>query len=347
MYSLVLLTMLTLGAHPPVLLAQAPADDNVSELLAEPKAAPGEGAKSAPVTAESAAGAPPAAATDKEKAANEKSIASAAGVDAGDVAKDGESTSAEGTETAAAGDGWLTKVMSQGAIGYMFAGGFFMWPILILGIICGGVIIERYRSLQMLQTDTAGLRAEVHTLLQEDRVEEAYRLCDSQQGPVPAILATGLRQFLVLRRLGYDPGRIEENVIKAMDDYGVHIVAAMERHLPMLATISSVAPMLGFLGTVQGMVVSFDDIVRTMGETNIVEAAAAGIKVSLLTTVLGLVVGIPAFMSFNYFTGVINRYVLDVEESATELIQVVTLQMALNSKEQEASPERVPVYEKG
>ena len=132
-----------------------------------------------------------------------------------------------------------------------------------------------------------------------------------------------------------------------MDDYGVHIVAALERHLPMLATISSVAPMLGFLGTVQGMVVSFDDIVRTMGETNIVEAAAAGIKVSLLTTVLGLVVGIPAFMSFNYFTGVINRYVLDVEESATELIQVVTLQMALNSKEQDEAPERVPVYEKG
>lgn len=347
MYALVLLTLITLGAQPPVILAQAPTGDAASELLApEPKAAPAGGAKAAPATAESAAGAPPSAANDADKAAAEKSAADAAGVSTGDAAEGAEGAeAAEGAADAApaAGDSWLSKVMNQGAIGYLFAGGFFMWPILLLGVVCGGVIIERYRSLQMLSTDTTALRSEVHTLLQEDRVEEAYRLCDSQQGPVPAILATGLRQFLVLRRLGYDPGKIEENVIKAMDDYGVHIVAALERHLPMLATISSVAPMLGFLGTVQGMVVSFDDIVRTMGETNIVEAAAAGIKVSLLTTVLGLVVGIPAFMSFNYFTGVINRYVLDVEESATELIQVVTLQMALNSKEQETAGERVPV----
>jgi len=78
------------------------------------------------------------------------------------------------------------------------------------------------------------------------------------------------------------------------------------------------------------MVVSFDDIVMSLGKTNIVEAAAAGIKVSLLTTVLGLIVGIPAFTAFNYFTSVINRFVLEVEESASELIESVTLQMAMN-----------------
>jgi biopolymer transport protein ExbB len=96
--------------------------------------------------------------------------------------------------------------------------------------------------------------------------------------------------------------------------------------------------MIGFLGTVQGMVVSFRDIVAQMGEKNIVEAAAAGIMVSLLTTVFGLIVGIPAFMAFNYYTSVINRFVLDVEESATELIETVTLQMALLQQE-ETQPE--------
>ena len=80
------------------------------------------------------------------------------------------------------------------------------------------------------------------------------------------------------------------------------------------------------------MVISFDDIVLHMGEQNIVEAAAAGIKVSLLTTVLGLLVGIPAFVAFNYFTSVINRFVLDVEESAADLIEAVTFQLALAGK---------------
>lgn len=207
-----------------------------------------------------------------------------------------------------------------------------MWPILLLGIVAAGVIIERYRSLKMLNTNVEDLKRRVHDLLHEDRIEEALALCDSQQGPVPAILSAGLRKFLLLRRLNYDAARTEEQVVKAMDDYAIHIVAALERHIPILATVSSAAPMIGFLGTVQGMVIAFKDIVDKMGETNIVEAAASGIQVALLTTVLGLIVGIPAFIAFNYFTSVINRFVLEVEESATELMETVMLQMALREQ---------------
>ncbi|MDB5388516.1 MAG: MotA/TolQ/ExbB proton channel [Planctomycetaceae bacterium] len=227
---------------------------------------------------------------------------------------------------------WYVEMMSTGLMGYMVAGGIFMWPILILGILAVGVIIERFRSLKLLNTDTSLLRKQVLELLQSDRVEEALQLCDRQQGPVPAILSQGLRKLLLLQRLNYDPGKIQEQVVKSMDDYGVHIVAALERHLPILATVSSVGPMIGFLGTVQGMVVSFAQIVADSQAgtgQNIVVSAADGIMVSLLTTVLGLMVGIPAFIGFNYFTSVINRFVLDVEESAAELIEAVTLQMAL------------------
>ncbi len=232
---------------------------------------------------------------------------------------------------------WYIDMLSSGLMGYMIDGGIFMWPILFLGILAVGVVIERYRSLKMLQTDTTQLRAQVLELLQADRVEEALKLCDSQQGPVPAILSQGLRKLLLLQRLNYDPGKIQEQVVKSMDDYGVHIVAALERHLPILATVSSVGPMIGFLGTVQGMVVSFAQIVADSQAgtgQNIVVSAADGIMVSLLTTVLGLIVGIPAFIGFNYFTSVINRFVLDVEESAAELIEAVTLQMALEEQEQ-------------
>lgn len=231
----------------------------------------------------------------------------------------------------------LKDIFGSGAIGLLLKGGVFMWPILIMGVIAAGVIIERYRSLKMLSTDSSALRQEVHRLLLADQVEEALGLCDREQGPVPAILSAGLRKYFVLRRLNYDASKIREQVIKAMDDYSIHVVAALERHLPILATISSVAPMLGFLGTVAGMITSFDDIVAKMGEMNIVEAAAGGISVALLTTAFGLIIGIPAFMAFNYFTSVINRFVLDVEESATELIEAVTLQMALGEAPASAS----------
>ncbi|MBM4074252.1 MAG: MotA/TolQ/ExbB proton channel family protein [Planctomycetes bacterium] len=215
----------------------------------------------------------------------------------------------------------------------MIDGGIFMWPILVMGIVALGVIMERFRSLKLLRTDSTQLRQEVQALLQGDELEAALVRCEAAQGPVAAVLSVGIRKFLVLRRLGYDAGKIEEQVVKAMDDYGVHIVAALEKHTPILATVASAAPTVGFLGTVAGMVKSFNDIVSQMGETNIVEAASAGISVALLTTAFGLIVGLPAYVSFNYFSGVINEFVLEVEESATELVEGVTLQMALERAE--------------
>lgn len=257
--------------------------------------------------------------------------------DAAKPAEPSPPATSDSTSTGSSSDkpsGWVHEMLHSGALGYMIDGGIFMWPILILGVVALAVIIERYRALLMLNTQAEDLRRKVRELLEEDRVEEALNLCDREQGPVPAILAAGLRKYLLADRLGYDAAKIEEQVIKGMDDYSVHIVAAMERHLPILATVSSAAPMIGFLGTVQGMVLSFADIVAKMGEVNIVVAAADGIMVSLLTTVLGLIVGIPSFIAFNYFNSVVNEFVLNVEESAAELIETVTMQLAFAGKDQ-------------
>ena len=151
------------------------------------------------------------------------------------------------------------------------------------------------------------------------------------------MLSAGLRKYYVLRKLDYDVARTEEQVVKAMDDYVSILWQVRECHLPVLATVLSAAPMLGLLGTVQGMIVAFQQIVEQMGETNIVEAAASGIQVSLLTTCFGLIVGIHRIEVFNYFTSVINRFVLQVEQSATELIENVSIQLAaagMESKEE-------------
>lgn len=258
-------------------------------------------------------------------------------VDAENSDEESVDSAAEATASAS-GVSW-SKFKNSGALGLLLNGGLFMWPILIMGILAVGVIIERYRSLKMLNVDDDEVRAQVQQLLFDDNVTEALELCDQQSGPVPAVLSAGLRKYYVLRKLNYDAARTEEQVVKAMDDYSVHIVAGLERHLPVLATVSSAAPMLGFLGTVQGMIVAFQNIVDQMGETNIVEAAAAGIQVSLLTTCFGLIVGIPAFVGFNYFTSVINQFVLQVEQSATELIENVTIQLATAGLEDEAAAE--------
>lgn len=282
--------------------------------------------------------------TDSSAAAADTDAETGTAGEASDEAAAGESESSAGDEGSAdsetpvdespddgdsAINDTLSDIMHTGAMGYMTDGGLFMWPILLLGIIGAGVIIERYRSLKLLTADGDSIRSEVHDLLIADKVEDALTLCDRKEGPVPAILSAGLRKFYVLRRLNYDVDRIREQVVKAMDDYNIHIIAALEKHLPILATIASVAPMLGFLGTVAGMIVSFDNIDTNFGNENIVKLAAGGIKVSLLTTAFGLMIGIPAFMAFNYFTSVIDRFVLEVEESATDLIEAVTLQTAL------------------
>lgn len=326
MISITILVCSLFGIGPAVLETVFPAQTEGSPSAATADAVPGEGKLPDSGAATTAGPATPAAPGSSD---DTKDTAATADTETGEAG-----TAAENTEGFWAS---VNKMLHSGAMGLMLEGGLFMWPILLMGIVAFAVIIERYRSLKMLGTDTQALRSQVRTLLEQERVEEALQLCDGLQGPVPAILSAGLRKFLVLQRLDYDPGKIEEQVVKGMDDYGVHVVAALEKHLPTLATVSSAAPMVGFLGTVSGMVNSFKDIVAKMGETNIIEAAAGGISEALLTTALGLIVGIPAYVAFNYFTSVINLFVLEVEESATELIETVTLQMALQRREAEGA----------
>ncbi|HQZ66588.1 MAG TPA: MotA/TolQ/ExbB proton channel family protein, partial [Planctomycetaceae bacterium] len=257
--TILLCSLLSIGPAVSSSLVFAQAD--VGQPTTSSQAAPGDGKASDSAASTNADPSAPADAADGAKAAG---------------ASDDASTGEEDSSSAKEAGLWdsVNKLLHSGAMGLMLEGGIFMWPILLMGIVAFAVIIERYRSLKMLGTDTQALRAQVRTLLEQERVEDALQLCDGQTGPVPAILSAGLRKFLVLQRLDYDPGKIEEQVVKAMDDYGIHVVAALEKHLPTLGTVSSAAPMVGFLGTVSGMVNSFKDIVAKMGETNIVEAAA-------------------------------------------------------------------------
>jgi biopolymer transport protein ExbB len=235
---------------------------------------------------------------------------------------------AEATESSV-----FDQILNSGVMKYMFEGGPFMWPILLMGIIATAVCIERFRALRMLTVDDSELRDQVIILVQGNKPEEALALCERSPGPVAAILAVGLRRYLMLRDLESEPRKIEEQTDKAMEDAGPHVIAVLEKHLPILGTISAVAPMVGSVGTVVGMVVLFQDIAARFGTQNIIVAAADGIKVKLLVTVFGLLVGIPAYAAYNYFSTVINGYMLHVEESATKLNEAVTVRLELDDKQ--------------
>ena len=219
-------------------------------------------------------------------------------------------------------------LLHSGAMKYMDDGGLFMWPILLLAVLGLAVVIERFRALRMITLDTQAFRSRVLDLLQQRKVDEAIELCGRSRGPVPAILAVGLHRYELLRKLNYDPTRIEEQVVKAMEDYSVHISAALEKNLPILSTVASVAPMLGSLGTVVGMVLMFQGITTMEPGENIIQKAAKGIQMKLIVTVWGLIVGIPAYVFFNYFTSVVSRHILETEETASQLIESLILQLA-------------------
>lgn len=226
---------------------------------------------------------------------------------------------------------------------FMIEGGpWFMVPILFLAVLGLAVVIERFRTLRMLSGDADTLRREVLDLLHQDKVDEAIELCLRSRGPVPAILAVGLHRYELARRLGYDAAAIEEQVDKAMTEYGTHIAAELERHMPILATIANVAPMLGSIGTIAGMIVLFKGLAVMPESARLIKVAAEGIQMKLVVTLFGLMVGVPAYIFYTYFNTVINRLVLEAEETASQLIEALTVRMAPAASAARQSGENVP-----
>src|SRR5688572_4276464 len=164
----------------PLLIAGQADDILADEAKTKSKAPPA--AASAPADLPPAL--PPAPRADAANAAAPAGAAKAAGDTASATAPAAADTAAEtpaDSDKAAEEKGFLHDLLHSGAMGYMIEGGIFMWPILLLGILAFGVIIERFRALMMLNTKNELLRAEVRKLLEADRVEEALSLCDREQ----------------------------------------------------------------------------------------------------------------------------------------------------------------------
>ncbi|OIO38627.1 MAG: hypothetical protein AUJ71_02575 [Candidatus Omnitrophica bacterium CG1_02_49_16] len=198
---------------------------------------------------------------------------------------------------------------------FMVKGGPIMWPILICSVLAFGILIERLMSLRREQIDTQSFMEQISKSIKRNKVMEALDLCDKTQGPIANILKAGI--------LKHDRPRSE--VREAIEDAAIHEVPRLEKNLPVLATLTHIAPLLGLLGTVTGMVNAFQVIENKASAMNPVNPGdlAGGIWEALLTMVFGLCVAIPATVAYNYLTSRVDGFVLDMERSATDLLNIL------------------------
>jgi biopolymer transport protein ExbB len=191
------------------------------------------------------------------------------------------------------------------------AGGLMMWPLLICSIVGLGVIIWKFITLIMAGSQSKQLLKKVNAQLEGANIGEARELCEKTKGPVAVILLAGLKKV--------DQGA--ERVITAIENAGTIELSFLERGLVALATISTVAPLLGFLGTVAGMIQAFGAI-EAYGEVD-ATLVAGGIKVALITTATGLAIAIPVNIMHNYFVTRVDKMIIDMEESSENIVDTV------------------------
>lgn len=186
-----------------------------------------------------------------------------------------------------------------------------MIPILICLIFGLALVIERVIYLNMATTNTTTLLKNVESTIKTGGIGAAKELCRDTRGPVASIFFQGLDRF--------DEGL--EGVEKSIVSYGGVQMARLERNMSWISLFIALAPMLGFLGTVVGMVLAFDEIEKAGDISPTV--VAGGMKVALLTTVFGLIVAIILQICYNYLAAKIESLVSDMEDATISFMDIL------------------------
>ena len=209
----------------------------------------------------------------------------------------------------------LAQANSGGAISYLqekfVQGGVFMWPILFVLVIGLAFSFAKLYSLLAAGTNTKKFILAVKDKLANGGVQEAMKLCENTKGSIASVFHAGL--------LRADEGI--EAAEKAIMTYGAIEMSFLEKGLIWISLFISLAPMLGFTGTVMGMIGAFDDIAAANQMSPAI--VASGISEALLTTLFGLVVAMILQVFYNYFVSRVDKIVGDMEESSIELIDAL------------------------
>jgi biopolymer transport protein ExbB len=174
-------------------------------------------------------------------------------------------------------------------------------------------IIERMVTLNLAKGNTKKFIAKINKVLAEEGPEKAMEVCSNTRGPVASIFNAGLMKM----NKGID--QVEKSVMNA----GQVELAFLEKNLIWLASVIAIAPMLGFLGTVSGMINAFDAIAAANDISPAI--VASGIAEALITTMFGLTVAIPVQLAHNWFVSIIDGIVMDMQESSTEFVDQLSV----------------------
>lgn len=188
-----------------------------------------------------------------------------------------------------------------------------MYPLVLCSLIALGVMIAKAYTLHVAHGSTRVVLEEAGDAAREGRFDDAMQIASDSPGPCAAIVLAGLRR---ITQDELHEGELEQ----AISTTGTIELAFLERGLVIMATIANVAPLMGFLGTVAGMILAFAAI-ESAGNVD-ATLVAGGIKVALLTTATGLVIAIPVNIGYNYFVTRIDRLIMDMEQGTQRILNI-------------------------
>lgn len=215
-------------------------------------------------------------------------------------------------DTAAADTAQAAANQMTSLLDVLVLGGWVMVPLVLLSVVTVYFLIERLITIRQASSNPDAITERVRDYVRSGDVDGAIAYCHQKDVPITRILKQGLE------RLGRPISEIQDAVQAA----GKHETFELERRTNILASIAGIAPMLGFFGTVIGMIRAFQQIQNLQGNVN-PSVLAGGIWEALVTTAAGLLVGILALFSYNLIIGRIRRLTNDMERSATDFIDLL------------------------
>lgn len=206
------------------------------------------------------------------------------------------------------------KAQSVGLGSLILAGGWLMIPLGILSAISIFIFFERFAMIRKATEKDTKFLGKIRDLIYEGKVDQAITMCRNRRTPIARMIEKGVTML----------GRPASEIQTAIENVGNLEVSRLESGLPFLATTAGGAPMIGFLGTVIGMVQAFMNLSSAGGAVDM-SLLSSGIYTAMITTVGGLVVGIPAYFGYNFLVAKIEKLVFQMEANTLAFLDIIAV----------------------
>ncbi|MBS2100250.1 MotA/TolQ/ExbB proton channel family protein [Carboxylicivirga linearis] len=191
-------------------------------------------------------------------------------------------------------------------------GGWIMLPLLFLSVVSVYIFFERFMAIKKASKEDDGFMNKIKDYIHDGKIDSAIALCQSHDFPISRMIEKGITRI----------GRPLNDVNTAIENVGNLEISRLEKSLPTLATVAGGAPMIGFLGTVIGMIRAFYDMANA-GNNIDVSLLSSGIYTAMVTTVTGLVIGIIAYFAYNILVAKVEKVVFKMEARTMEFMDLL------------------------